>query len=94
MNYFLDTEFNEQGGERPTIELISIGLVDELGNEYYAESNAFNEDNCSSWVQMGCPNIKPLNSANEHDALADAKWNQELYEHLIEEQDKRLGRHL
>ena len=48
MNYFLDTEFLEGtqktlfGISKPTIDLISIGLVCENGNKYYAFSNDFN----------------------------------------------------
>lgn len=38
MKYFLDTEFFERPG---SIDLISIGLVDETGREYYAENLHF-----------------------------------------------------
>lgn len=48
MKYFLDTEFLEGtqktwfGQSKPTIDLISIGIVAEDGREYYAISNEFN----------------------------------------------------
>lgn len=49
MNYFLDTEFLEGTQKtwlgritKPTIDLISIGIVDENGREYYAISKDFN----------------------------------------------------
>lgn len=48
MKYFLDTEFIEGtqkkffGTTKPTIDLISIGIVDENGKEYYALSKDFN----------------------------------------------------
>lgn len=48
MKYFLDTEFLEGtqktwlGHTKPTIDLISIGLVAEDGREYYAISKDFN----------------------------------------------------
>lgn len=48
MKYFLDTEFIEGtqkkffGETKPTIDLISIGMVDENGREFYAISNEFN----------------------------------------------------
>ena len=48
MNYFLDTEFLEGtqktlfGKSKPTIDLISIGIVAEDGREYYAISKDFN----------------------------------------------------
>jgi len=55
MNYFIDTEFIEgkqdkkflgfkYGETKPTIDLISIGIVDEMGHEYYAISKDFNFD--------------------------------------------------
>ncbi len=46
--YFLDTEFIEGtqeglfGSTKPTIDLISIGIVDENGREFYAISKDFN----------------------------------------------------
>lgn len=48
MKYFLDTEFLEGtqkkfiGRTKPTIDLISIGIVAEDGREYYAISSEFN----------------------------------------------------
>ena len=48
MKYFLDTEFIEGnqkrffGKTKPTIDLISIGMVAEDGREYYAISKDFN----------------------------------------------------
>ena len=48
MNYFIDTEFLEGtqkrmfGETKPTIDLISIGIVCEDGREYYAISKDFN----------------------------------------------------
>ena len=48
MNYFIDTEFLEGtqkkwfGKTKPTIDLISIGIVAEDGREYYAINKDFN----------------------------------------------------
>lgn len=48
MKYFLDTEFLEGpqkrliGHTKPTIDLISIAIVDETGKEFYAVSREFN----------------------------------------------------
>ena len=51
MKYFIDTEFLEgtqrkgfmgMGKTKPTIDLISIGIVCEDGREYYAISKDFN----------------------------------------------------
>lgn len=47
MKYFIDTEFNERPG---LLELISIGIVDEYGNEFYAVSNEWKRRNCNDWV--------------------------------------------
>lgn len=52
-NYFLDTEFNDspQG-----LQLISIGITDEHGNDYYAVTNEFTSETCNEWVKQ---NILP-----------------------------------
>lgn len=49
MKWFLDTEFDEDG---KTIELISIGLVSEHGDQYYAVSSEFDEGHCNDWVKL------------------------------------------
>jgi hypothetical protein len=48
MRYFFDTEFIEDG---QTIELVSIGVVDEAGREYYAVSSEFNASKAGPWVR-------------------------------------------
>lgn len=48
MRYFFDTEFIENG---LTIDLISIGVVDENGREYYAISTEFDPDKAGAWVR-------------------------------------------
>ena len=64
MNFFLDTEFAETGGEkRPTIDLISIGIVAEDGREFYAESEEFDLANCDDWVKKHV--VAKLGPANE-----------------------------
>lgn len=51
MRYFIDTEFIETGRDtRPTIDLISIGIVCEDGREYYAISEEFRAHEASEWV--------------------------------------------
>lgn len=47
MKIFFDTEFIEDG---KTIDLISIGLVREDGETYYAESNECNFDKADKWI--------------------------------------------
>lgn len=62
MKYFIDTEFIEGfhqpkflgipiGKKRHFIDLISIGIVCEDGQEYYAVSNEFNPKDADSWVK-------------------------------------------
>lgn len=46
MRLFLDTEFTDFTNS----ELISIGLVDENGREFYAESTSFRREACSDFV--------------------------------------------
>lgn len=70
---YFDTEFSE-GFVKPiswvserfpynkpkwTIELISIGMVRDDGEEYYAISDSFNEDNCNDWVKANVLNLLP-----------------------------------
>ncbi|MCL2781653.1 MAG: polyadenylate-specific 3'-exoribonuclease AS [Actinomycetia bacterium] len=48
MRYFYDCEFVEDGR---TIELVSIGVVDETGREYYAISTEFDPARANAWVR-------------------------------------------
>jgi 3' exoribonuclease, RNase T-like len=48
VRYFYDTEFIEDG---TTIDLVSIGVVDETGREFYAVSTEFNPDKAGQWVR-------------------------------------------
>jgi hypothetical protein len=48
VRFFYDCEFIEDG---VTIELISIGVVDEQGREYYAVSTEFNPERAGDWVR-------------------------------------------
>lgn len=50
MNYFIDTEFVERGSGHP-VQLISIGIVDEKGREYYAECDEFNPVFATPWLK-------------------------------------------
>jgi hypothetical protein len=50
MKIFLDTEFWESGPSRP-IQLISLGLVSETGNELYVVNKDFDWEGCDSdWL--------------------------------------------
>ena len=46
--FFYDTEFIEDG---TTIELVSIGVVDEEGREFYAVSTEFDAGKAIPWVR-------------------------------------------
>ncbi|WP_133851463.1 polyadenylate-specific 3'-exoribonuclease AS [Labedaea rhizosphaerae] len=48
MRFFYDTEFIEDGR---TIELVSIGVVDENGREFYAVSTEFDPERAGPWVR-------------------------------------------
>ena len=48
MRFFYDTEFIEDGS---TIDLVSIGVVDENGREFYAVSTEFDPDRAGPWVR-------------------------------------------
>ena len=50
MLYFLDTEFIEAGPQYP-LSLVSIGIVDEEGREYYAENREAALHLANDWVR-------------------------------------------
>lgn len=66
MKYYLDTEFIERPG---VLKLISIGLVDENGREYYAESSEFSDDECNDWVRA---NVLPKLGRRERRLCTEA----------------------
>lgn len=49
MRFFYDCEFIEDG---VTIDLVSIGVVDEEGREFYAVSTEFDPDRAGPWVRQ------------------------------------------
>ncbi|SDH95095.1 protein of unknown function [Actinokineospora alba] len=48
MRFFYDCEFIEDG---TTIDLVSIGVVDENGREFYAVSTEFDPNKAGQWVR-------------------------------------------
>ena len=48
MKYFFDTEFIEWSGG---IDIVSLGIVSENGDTFYAESTNFDERNADQWVK-------------------------------------------
>jgi len=76
--YFFDCEFIEDG---QTIELISIGVVDETDREFYAVSTEFDPNRAIDWVRRHVLDKLP--------SPADPAWRSrtrirdELYEYLM-----------
>lgn len=57
MRFFYDCEFIEDG---QTIDLVSIGMVDESGREFYAVSTEFDPRRAGQWVrQHVLPQLPP-----------------------------------
>ena len=61
MNYFLDTEFIEDGS---IVDLISIGIVAEDGQQYYACNDYCDLSRAGDWVQQNV--IPHLPSKHSH----------------------------
>jgi hypothetical protein len=68
--FWYDTEFIEDG---VTIDLISIGVVDEEGNEFYAISSEFDESKASDWVQANVLVSLPSNVVLERSTKAEIR---------------------
>ncbi len=60
MRWFYDTEFNDDGR---TIDLISIALVNEIGQEYYACSKEFAPGLCNDWVKQNVLSLLPADDS-------------------------------
>jgi hypothetical protein len=77
--YFYDCEFIEDGR---VIDLVSIGMVDERGREFYAVSTEFDDTHALPWVRRNVLDKLP--------SPADRAWRSreqiraELYEFMIE----------
>jgi hypothetical protein len=63
VRFFYDCEFIEDG---TTIDLVSIGVVDESGREFYAVSTEFDPANAIDWVRRNVLDKLP--------APADPAW--------------------
>jgi hypothetical protein len=65
MRFFYDCEFIEDGR---TIDLVSIGMVDESGREFYAVSTEFDGSRAISWVRRNVlAQLPPPSSSAWHD---------------------------
>jgi hypothetical protein len=64
MKYWFDTEFIEDG---KTIDLISIGIIDEDGGEYYAINEDCDLTKASQWVKDNVIAKLPPRNVNQSD---------------------------
>ena len=109
MKYFLDCEFferqviNEKGRKDLIVDLISIGIVSEIGQTYYAVSNEFDVEDLSDWLKENVvPKLPPnpshwrLNSQTEEGVYVEfeipyksrEQIGKEIYEFVQEHGDK------
>lgn len=77
--YFYDCEFIEDG---LTIDLVSIGVVDENGREFYAVSTEFNPAKAIPWVRENVLNLLP--SPSDRAWRSRARIRDDLFEFLTE----------
>ncbi len=76
--YFYDCEFIEDGR---TIDLVSIGVVDEAGREFYAVSTEFNERAAVPWVRRNV--LDRLPSPSDPAWRSRAQIRDDLREFLV-----------
>ncbi|MFY1637363.1 polyadenylate-specific 3'-exoribonuclease AS [Solwaraspora sp. WMMB335] len=76
--YFYDCEFIEDGH---VIDLVSIGVVDELGREFYAVSTEFDASRAVPWVRRHV--LDKLPSPANPAWRSRERIRDELYEFLI-----------
>jgi 3' exoribonuclease, RNase T-like len=77
--YFYDCEFIEDGS---TISLVSIGVVDETGREFYAVSTEFDPDRAIEWVRRNV--LTQLPSPADRAWRSRARIRDDLFEFLTE----------
>lgn len=77
--YFYDCEFIEDGR---TIDLVSIGVVDEHGREFYAISTEFDGRMAAPWVRRNV--LERLPSPGDPAWRSRARIRDDLHEFLIE----------
>ena len=77
--YFYDTEFIEDG---LTVDLVSIGMVDEFGREFYAVSTQFDESKAIPWVRRNV--LEKLPSPGDKAWRSRERIRDDLYEFLME----------
>ncbi len=77
--YFYDCEFIEDGR---TVELVSIGMVDEYGREFYAVSTEFDASRAVPWVRRNV--LDKLPSPADRAWRSRERIRDELYDFLVE----------
>src|ERR1043166_6486778 len=77
--YFYDCEFIEDGR---LIDLVSIGVVDELGREFYAVSTEFDDRRATPWVRRNV--LDRLPSPGAPAGRSRERIRDDLYEFLVE----------
>ncbi len=76
--YFYDCEFIEDGR---TIDLVSIGMVDEYGREFYAVSTEFDSSRALPWVRRNV--LDKLPSPGDPAWRSRARIRDDLWEFMI-----------
>lgn len=76
--YFYDCEFIEDGR---LVDLVSIGMVDEYGREFYAVSTEFDDSRAVPWVRRHV--LDKLPSPADPAWMSRARIRDELYEFLL-----------
>ena len=66
MNVFFDTEFT---GLVPNTTLISIGMITDGGQRFYAEFDDYNEELCDDWIRENVINNLLVNRKDWHSHL-------------------------
>ena len=87
--YFYDTEFIEDGR---VIDLVSIGVVDENGREFYAVSTEFDDTNALAWVRRNV--LYKLPSPSDAAWRSRERIRADLYAFLVEPVRDRPGEQL
>jgi len=77
--YFYDTEFIEDGR---LVDLVSIGVVDENGREFYAISTEFDDSRAIPWVRRNV--LEKLPSPGDKAWRSRERIRDDLYEFLME----------
>lgn len=87
--YFYDCEFIEDG---TTVDLVSIGVVDEYGREFYAVSTEFDDSRAVPWVRRNV--LDKLPSPADRAWRSRERIRDDLYDFLMEPIRDRPGEQL